>query len=147
MGIGYEWVIFIHVVSAIGSIGPSFVMLVILQLLKHHQTTLDTSTALRIFRESVRFIKHAGHVLVASGIVLVAWGPWEWRQSWIVLTIFLMVVSIFFLASAFKRVVRAVEAHSISYEVMVFQLGRATWIYLILLGIMLAFMVLKPMLW
>lgn len=147
MGIGYEWVIFIHVVSAIGSMGPLFVMLVIVHLLKHHQTTVDTSTALHIFRESVRFIKHAGHVLVASGVVLVTWGPWEWRHSWIVLTLFLMVVSIFFLASAFKRVFRAVEAQAISYEIMVHQLGRATWIYLILLGIMLAFMVWKPMLW
>ena len=147
MGIGYEWVIFIHVVSAIGSMGPLFVMLVIVQLLKHNPTSLDTTTALRIFRESVRFIKHAGHVLVASGVVLVAWGPWEWRHSWIVLTLLLMVVSIAFLASAFKRVFRTVEAQAISYEVMIQQLGRATWIYLILLGIMLAFMVWKPMLW
>lgn len=147
MGLGYEWMIFIHVVSAIGSIGPLFVMLVILHLLKHHQTSLDVSTALRIFRESVRFIKHAGHVLVASGVVLVAWGPWEWRHSWIVLTLLLMIASIFFLGSAFKRVFRAVEAQAISYEVVVDQLGRATCIYLILLGIMLAFMIWKPMLW
>lgn len=146
MGIGYELIIFLHVLSAIGSVGPLFVMLVIVHLMKQNPE-MDQHSALRIFRESVRFIKHAGHVLVISGAVLVMWGPWKWQHTWIVLTLVLMVISIFFLASAFKRVFKAVEAHSISREEMVEQLHRATWFYLILLLAMLAFMVMKPMWW
>ena len=146
MGIVYELILFLHVVSAIGSVGPLFVLLVIIRLMKRN-SEMDQIAALRIFRESVRFIKHAGHVLVISGAVLVVWGPWEWQHTWIVLTLVLMIISIFFLASAFKRVFKAFEAHSISREEMLKQLHRATWFYLILLLAMLAFMVMKPMWW
>lgn len=36
MGIVYELILFLHVVSAIGSVGPLFVLLVIVRLMKRN---------------------------------------------------------------------------------------------------------------
>jgi len=100
-----------------------------------------------IFRSVVRLIKHAGHVLVGSGILLVLLGSWSWLTPWIILTIALMVISIFFLARAFSPTLLKFEDSNANKQLLVNQLHKSTWIYIILLGMMLGLMVIKPDLW
>ena len=56
----------------------------------------------RSFQVAITTVKHAGHVLVLSGAILVIISGWTWKDSWIVLTLAVMFLSIVFLARAFK---------------------------------------------
>ena len=142
----YVALIFIHVSSAVVSIGPLFVLFSVLNKMKHTDPVLEKAY-ISIFRSVVRLIKHAGHVLVGSGILLVLLGPWSWFTPWIVTTIALMVISIFFLARAFSPTLIKFEEPLANKQLLVNQLHKSTWIYIILLGMMLALMVIKPDLW
>ena len=58
----YTFIIFIHVISAILSIGPFFVLFPLLNRMKgKSEEMLDT--ALEVFQAAIRLVKHAGHVL------------------------------------------------------------------------------------
>ncbi len=96
----YTLLLYIHIFSVILSIGPFFVLFPLLKKLR--QATAETEqTCIEIFRSAIRLVKHAGHVLVGSGILLMMVSSWPWTTSWIVMTIAVMVSSIFFLARAF----------------------------------------------
>ncbi len=128
------------------SVGPLFVLFAVLK--RMHGADLAIEIAyLAIFRSVVRLIKHAGHVLVGSGILLVYLGPWPWHTPWIVMTIGLMILSIFFLASAFKGTLKKYENPDFDRQVLNRKLYSSTWTYIILLVLMLALMVMKPTLW
>lgn len=142
----YVFIVFIHVLSAAISVGPLFVLFAILKKMRRADTTLETAY-IAIFRSVVRLIKHAGHVLVGSGILLVYLGPWPWTTSWIVLTIGLMVVSIFFLARGFSSTLKKFVDPEVDRLFLITKLHKATWIYITLLALMLALMVIKPTLW
>jgi len=132
--------------SAIVSIGPFFVLVPLVkrmyaakgEVLKSHIAT---------FRSATRLVKHAGHVLVASGALLVWQSPWQWSASWIVLTLVVMFGSIFFLARAFTPVLRKFGEPKADQTALVRKLNRSLWIYIFLLLLMLWFMVDKPILW
>lgn len=142
----YLALIFIHVSSAAVSIGPLFVLFSVLNKMRHADSSTE-GTYISIFRSVVRLIKHAGHVLVGSGVLLVFLGPWDWLTPWIVMTIALMVISIFFLARAFSPTLIKFEDPTVNKQLLVNQLHKSTWIYIILLGMMLGLMVIKPDLW
>lgn len=142
----YVFIVFIHVLSAAISVGPLFVLFAILKKMRQADTTLETAY-IAIFRSVVRLIKHAGHVLVGSGILLVYLGPWPWSTSWIVLTIGLMVVSIFFLARGFSSTLKKFVDPNVDRLLLINTLHKATWLYITLLALMLALMVIKPTLW
>lgn len=142
----YVFIVFIHVLSAAISVGPLFVLFAILKKMRRADTTLETAY-IAIFRSVVRLIKHAGHVLVGSGILLVYLGPWPWSTSWIMLTIGLMVVSIFFLARGFSSTLKKFVDPEVDRLFLITKLHKATWIYITLLALMLALMVIKPTLW
>ena len=142
----YVFIVFIHVLSAAISVGPLFVLFAILKKMRRADTTLEIAY-IAIFRSVVRLIKHAGHVLVGSGILLVYLGPWPWSTSWIVLTIGLMVVSIFFLARGFSSTLKKFVDPEVDRLFLITKLHKATWIYITLLALMLALMVIKPTLW
>lgn len=138
--------LYTHIVSAIMSIGPFFILIPLLSKLRAselhvQQAYLDT------FRSAVRLAKHAGHVLVVSGILLVMEGSWSWTTSWIVVTILILLSSLFFLARAFSPSIRKLSQPEANREQAMQKLTRAVWIYLALLMIMLWFMVAKPTLW
>lgn len=142
----YLALIFIHVSSAVVSIGPLFVLFSVLHKMRHADPIAENAF-ISIFRSVVRLIKHAGHVLVGSGVLLVFLGPWSWLTPWIVMTIALMVISIFFLARAFSPILIKFDNSTANKQLLVNQLHKSTWIYIILLGMMLALMVIKPDLW
>ena len=142
----YQLLIFIHVSSVILSVGPFFVLFPLLKKLS--LATPDTEQAyIDVFRSAIRLVKHAGHVLVGSGILLMMVGSWPWTTSWVVMTIFVMVSSIFFLARAFTPTLQKFNEPEVDKQQLVDKLYRSVWIYIALLTVMLWFMVVKPNLW
>ena len=142
----YTFIIFIHVISAVLSIGPFFVLFPLLNRMKGKSDEM-LDTALEVFQAAIRLVKHAGHVLVGSGLLLVWQGNWPWTTSWVIMTILIMVSSIVFLARAFKPNIRAFRAGTIDLDMLIKKLRSAVWKYILLLLIMLWFMVAKPNLW
>lgn len=142
----YTFIIFIHVISAVLSIGPFFVLFPLLNRMKgKSEEMIDTS--LEVFQAAIRLVKHAGHVLVGSGILLVWQGNWSWTTSWVVMTIVVMVSSIVFLARAFKPNIRGFRTGTINLDTLIKKLKSNVWKYILLLLLMLWFMVAKPNLW
>ncbi|WP_442598853.1 hypothetical protein [Neobacillus sp. D3-1R] len=147
MYIFYRILLFLHVSSVIMSVGPFFVLIAIVKKLKTAEGKVQT-IYIDIFRLTVRMVKHAGHVLVGSGILLIILSEyWSWKTPWIVATLFVMFVSIFFLARAFTPVLKKFNEPNPNKELLVKKLTRTVWIYLFLLMTMLWFMVAKPALW
>ncbi|KKK39741.1 hypothetical protein WQ57_00100 [Mesobacillus campisalis] len=142
----YRFIIYLHVLSAIVSIGPFFLLLSIVKKLEAAAEEKLVSY-LEIFRFAVRLSKHAGHVLVGSGVLLVLMGPWTWGTPWIIMTLVILFLSLFFLARAFSPTIRKFEEHGQDRAQLTAKLRRTTWIYIILLSAMLWFMVVKPTLW
>ncbi|QED46553.1 DUF2269 family protein [Cytobacillus dafuensis] len=142
----YRLILYIHVGSAILSIGPFVVLIPIAK--KLHEAEHEVQQAyLNIFRSSVRLVKHAGHVLVVSGALLIAMGHWTWKTSWIIATLAVMFGSVFFLARAFTPTIRKFHEPGQDQTQLIKKLSWSTWLYLILLMVMLWFMVVKPVLW
>ncbi|WP_088006695.1 hypothetical protein [Indiicoccus explosivorum] len=142
----FSFVLFLHILSAVASIGPFFVLLPVLGKMKTADgVLLDSHIA--TFRAAVRIVMHAGHVLVGSGVILVWISPWPWYTSWVVLTLAVMFTSVFFLASAFKPVLVQFNTPGADHAVLTAKLVRSVWMYIGLLLLMLWFMVDKPMLW
>ncbi|MFF3024904.1 hypothetical protein ACFVRR_19995 [Gottfriedia sp. NPDC057948] len=142
----YRMLLYIHIASVILSIGPFFVLIPILKKLHTSKSAIQQSY-LDVFRFAVRLAKHAGHVLVGSGVLLVLVGHWSWKTSWIVMTILLLVSSLFFLARAFSPTIRKFSEPTHDQRMLIQKLRRSIWIYIVLLMVMLWFMVVKPALW
>lgn len=142
----YRVLIYVHVLSVVASVGPFFILFPIVKRLR-----LANQSEMTPYLDTIRFVvqlaKHSGHVLVASGIILVIWGPWTWSTPWIVMTLFIMFCSLFFLARAFSPTLRKFGDEQHNKEVLIRKLNRTIWIYIILLSAMLWFMVVKPSLW
>lgn len=137
--------LYAHILSAVLSIGPFFVLL---PLVKRMETAAGDVLVSHIttFKSATRLVKHAGHVLVATGILLIWQGPWEWGTPWIVCTLAVMAASVFFLARAFTPILRQFGGE-VSQLLLVKKLSRSLWIYILLLLLMLWFMVGKPVFW
>jgi hypothetical protein len=142
----YRFIIYLHVLSAIVSIGPFFLLLPIIKKLKAADEG-KLAAYLDIFRFAVRLSKHAGHVLVGSGVLLVLMGPWTWSTPWILMTLVIMFLSLFFLARAFSPTLRKFGEAGQKRAGLIAKLNRTIWIYIVLLSAMLWFMVVKPPLW
>ncbi|MCT6924426.1 hypothetical protein [Metasolibacillus sp.] len=142
----FNILLYVHIASAIVSIGPLFVLF---SILKRMETADDAALVgyVHSFQASITTVKHGGHVLVLSGILLIWRGGWPWHTSWIVLTIALMIASIYFLAQAFKPTMKTFGTPAFNRRQFIAKLRRSTWLYVVLLLIMLWFMVAKPMLW
>ncbi len=142
----YRLLLYVHIFSVILSIGPFFVLLPLIKKLRASEARTQQAY-LDVFRFSVRLAKHAGHVLVASGVLLVLAGPWTWKTPWIVMTLILMASSLFFLARAFSPTIRKFSETGQDKDALIQLLQRSVWIYIVLLMAMLWFMVTKPALW
>lgn len=143
----YSTGVFIHVLSAILSIVPFFVLLPMLKKMKTALVHEEMVAYVATFQIAIRVVKHAGHVLIISGIYLLWRSGYSFATPFIAATIGLLVVSLFFLAKAFKPTMRTFNTPEYDQQQFVGKLKRATWIYVILLTLMLWFMVTKPVLW
>jgi hypothetical protein len=139
----YFVLLYMHIFSVILSIGPYFVLLPMLRRLRAEPfETLPVY--LDSFTFTVRLTKHAGHVLVTTGILLAWLGHWSWRTPWIAATVIVLFASLFFLARAFSPLLRRLkEPHDNRME-LVDRLRRALLIYLFVTLLMMWFMVAKP---
>lgn len=142
----YTLFLFIHILSAVISIGPLFTLIPILKKMeaaKEHQL----EGFVQSFQSAITVVKHAGHVLVLSGIILILESGWTWSTSWVVLTIAIMVGSIVFLARGFKPTIKTFGTADFNKQFFIKKLRKATWQYIFLLLVMLWMMVAKPVLW
>lgn len=142
----YTLILFAHIMSAILSIGPFFVLI---PLLKRMEGVAENvlEAQIQTFRSAIRLVKHAGHVLVASGVLMIWLGYWPWSTSWIVMTLAIMFASVFFLARAFKPTLKKFESPGADRKILIEKLNRSVWVYIFLLLVMLWLMVAKPQLW
>lgn len=146
MDLLYRIFIYIHVLSATTSVGPFFILFPLIKKMKTADQP-ELEAYLNSFRFIVHLAKHAGHVLVISGVLLVIMGPWTWQTPWILMTLFVMFLSLFFLARAFTPKLRKFEEADADKVQLAGQLRKTTSTYIILLAAMLWFMVVKPNLW
>jgi hypothetical protein len=142
----YRFLVYIHILSVIVSIGPFFILFPIVKKLQKSKEE-EMSVYLDTFQFVVFLAKHAGHVLVGSGILLVISGPWTWHTPWILMTLFTLFCSLLFLARAFSPSLKKLREGNGDRDLLIAKLRRAIWIYLLLLLLMLWFMVGKPTLW
>jgi hypothetical protein len=142
----YPLLLYIHILSVIMSVGPFFVLIPMIGKLRTAENGARQAY-ISAFRFAARLAKHAGHVLVVSGVLLAWTGGYPWNTPWIVATVIVLLASLFFLARAFSPHLRRLEDPEGDKEAAIRDLRRSVWIYLALLFIMLWFMVAKPGLW
>lgn len=142
----YTTIVFLHVVSAVLSIGPLFIIIPLINRLRK-MILAEEDIYLSLIQVIVRVVMHAGHALVATGVLLILFGPWPWYTSWVVMTIIVMGISGVFLATAFTRVLRRFNEPGLDKLYILYRLKRTTWIYIGLMFIMLWLMVQKPSFW
>jgi len=140
------FLLFAHILSAVLSIGPLFVLLPLLTKMK---TATDDQMKIYLiaFQAAITVVKHAGHVVVPTGFLLIWLGGFSWLTSWAVATLAVMVGSVFFLAAAFKPTIKTFQTAQYNQSEFVKKLRRSVWLYIFLLLIMLWLMVAKPALW
>ncbi|MBM7610684.1 hypothetical protein JOD29_004001 [Lysinibacillus composti] len=138
--------LYIHVLSAVVSIGPLFALIPILKRMEKARES-EMSGFVQSFQSAITVVKHAGHVLVISGVMLIVISGWTWTTSWVLLTNIVMVGSIVFLARAFKPTIQTFGTAQYNRHEFILKLRRKTWQYIGLLLIMLWLMVVKPSFW
>ncbi|WP_102693258.1 hypothetical protein [Rummeliibacillus pycnus] len=143
----YLTALYIHVISAILSIGPFFVLIPMLKKMRIATTHQEMTAYVSTFSLAITVVKHSGHVLILSGIYILWRGGYSIATPFIAMTITLLVFSIVFLARAFKPTMRTFNTTQYNQQYFVNKLTKSVWIYTILLLIMLWFMVTKPTLW
>ncbi|USB33093.1 DUF2269 family protein [Paenibacillus sp. YPG26] len=146
MNLLYTLLLYIHILSAVASIGPFFVLISLARRMRTAEGP-ELGAYITTFRSSTRLVKHMGHVLVVSGILLAYMAGYAWDTPWIVATLLVMAGSIVFLARAFTPKLRQFSKPDYNQELLVQQLVRSVWMYLVILLIMLWLMVAKPQLW
>lgn len=143
MDLLYKIFIYLHVFSAITSIGPFFILLAVIKKMNDADES-ELHAYLHTFRFVISLTKHSGHVLTSTGVLLVLLGPWTFLTPWIMMTLIILFCSLFFLARAFSPTLRKFHKKDHNRQLLTKKLNRSIWIYLILLSIMLFFMVVKP---
>jgi hypothetical protein len=143
----YSFVLYLHIFSVIPSLGPFFILFPLLRKLRSASTD-ELIIYLPTFTFAIRLSKHSGHVLVPSGVLLMWLGHVSWLTSWVLLTIFILVSSLYFIARAFTPTIRmlAIPEHN-NRQVLVNKLRSSLLLYVVLMMIMLWFMVNKPNFW
>jgi hypothetical protein len=144
--LGYDLLLYAHILSVVVSVGPFFVLI---PMVKKFRTAegAELQAYLSTFKFAIRMAKHAGHVLVLSGVGLALAGSWPWNTPWLDMTVLILISSLLFLARAFSPKLRELVSPNHDREKVVRSINRGVWIYLALLMAMLWFMVAKPNLW
>lgn len=142
----YGIFVFLHVVSAVISIGPLFLLMPIIRRLHGVDEQIE-QVFLTVIHVTIRIVMHAGHALVVTGVLLLILGPWPWHSSWVIMTIAVLLLSAFFLSRGFTQVLRNFHKPGVDKNDILRRLNRTAWTYIILMLIMLWLMVQKPMIW
>ncbi|WP_246079085.1 hypothetical protein [Paenibacillus piri] len=143
----YPWLVFVHAVSALVSIGPFIVLIPMLGKLRTAEGSL-LHAYLDSFQFVVRLSKHSGHVLVISGLLLMWLGEWPWKTPWIAGTFIVLFGSLFFMARAFSPTIRRLrQSEPYDRTALLKKLSRSLYVYLFILVVMLWLMMMKPALW
>lgn len=142
----YGILVFSHIVSAVLSIGPLFLLMPIIRRLRGVDAAVEQAY-LSVINVVIRIVMHAGHVLVFTGVLLLILGPWPWYSSWVIMTLAVLLLSAVFLSRGFTLVLRKFHDPGADKNVMLNRLNNTSWAYIGLMLIMLWLMVQKPMLW
>ncbi|MBQ0140552.1 MAG: hypothetical protein KBT36_14810 [Kurthia sp.] len=143
----YSTVIYIHVISAILSIGPFFVLFPILNKMKKTESMDAFAAYVSAFQLGVTVVKHAGHLLVIFGLLAVWLGPWQLMTPWVLTTLIMLLASVVYLARAFKPTIKKFGIEKFEKIQFVNKLRQGVVVYTFLLLVMLWLMVVKPNLW
>jgi hypothetical protein len=142
----YSLLLYVHIFSVILSIGPYFVLFPLLAKMRLASFEL-LPVYIEPFRFTVRLTKHAGHILVTTGVLLTWLGSWSWKTPWIVATVVIMVGSLYFIARAFSPLLRRLSEPHDERITLIDKLRKALIYYVIITMAMMWFMVGKPPLW
>ena len=142
----YKIALFLHIVSAVVAIGPLFAIFPMLKRMENAHGILEQGI-IEGLRGAVRAVSLAGHFIVPTGLVLLLFGGWSWKTSWVLATILMLVASLLFLAKAFKPAWRIAEAEDLDKLLFIRTMRSATLKYILIMLIMLWLMVAKPQLW
>ena len=146
MGLFYTVIVYLHVVSAVASVGPLFLLFPMISRMRT-AVKVEETMLLSLFKWTIRFVMHAGHVLVVTGVLLILFGPWPWYTSWVIVTLGIMMLSVVFLASGFSVVLKQFSTEPENREALLTKLTKTSWKYIGLLLVMLYLMVAKPSFW
>lgn len=143
----YSILLYLHIFSVIPSLGPFFILFPLIRKLRTASTN-ELKIYLPTFTLAVRLCKHSGHILVTTGVLMMWLGHISWLTSWVLITIFILVSSLYFIARAFSPTIRKLASpeHTNRQE-LVNKLRFNVWLYVGLMMIMLWFMVSKPNFW
>jgi hypothetical protein len=139
----YMLLVYAHIVSAIASIGPLFVLLVLLYKMKKADDHI-LGGYVQAFQGCIDVVRYAGHAVVATGLLLVITGGWSWGATWIIATLTILAISLVFLARAFKPTMKTFGTDKFNKSAFIAKLTKNTWIYVVLLLVILGLMVNKP---
>jgi hypothetical protein len=142
----YSLLLYLHIFSVILSIGPYFVLFPLLAQMKSTSFEL-LPLYIEPFRFTVRLTKHAGHVLVTTGVLLTWLSSWSWTTPWLLATVVIMVGSLYFIARAFSPLLRELRAPHDNRSKLIAKLKKALIYYVLITMTMMWFMVGKPALW
>jgi len=142
----YAFLNYLHVVGAIFAIGPYAVFFFLMRRLKKAETG-HIPEHFSVLRFVVWVSKHAGHVLVITGVLLWWLGGFPLFTSWILIPVVILFSGLFFLARAFSPVIEALEKGEINRDAGMKKLRTSLYGYLIILLVSMWFMIAKPVLW
>ncbi len=142
----YGILVYSHIVSAVLSIGPLFILMPIIRRLGGVDAAIE-QVYLSVIKIIIRIVMHAGHFLVFSGVLLLILGPWPWYTSWVIMTLIALLLSGVFLSRGFTQVLRKFHNPDADKNKMLIRLNKTAWTYILLMLIMLWLMVQKPMFW
>nr|MBO2478633.1 hypothetical protein [Bacillota bacterium] len=144
----YDVFHYLHVLGAVFAIGPYAVFFHVLRLMKQMENGGSVSPAnLSVLRFVVRVSKHAGHVLVVSGVLLWWLGGYALWTSWIVIPVAILLAGLYFMARAFSPILEGLEKGTLDWSKGIQKLRFSLWGYLVILLVSLWFMITKPVLW
>jgi len=142
----YKVALFLHILSAVVATGPLFAIFPMLKRMEKVEGVLHQGM-IEGLRGAVRAVSLAGHFIVPTGIILLLFGGWSWKTSWVLATIIMLVASLLFLAKAFKPAWRIAEAEHFDKQLFIRTMRSATIKYILIMLVMLWLMVAKPQLW
>jgi hypothetical protein len=143
----YTILLYLHIFSVVTSLGPFFILFPILRKLRAASSD-ELKIYLPTFSFAVQLSKHSGHILVPTGILMMWLGHISWLTSWVLITIFILVSSLYFIARAFSPTIRMLASPDHSERtLLVNKLRNSLLLYVVLMTIMLWFMVSKPNFW
>lgn len=142
----YQWILYLHIISVVVATGPVMIYVPLINKmdkLDEQQMKVFVDT----FRSIVWGIKHAGHVLVTTGLLLMWLGGWPFKTSWIIAALVIIMAALFFLARAFSPILTKLETEHNQRKMLLKKLTNASLAYTVIMLLVLLLMVLKPTLW